>query len=121
MPGAKLLEVRSPRAGSGAETLRGCLASAVTMRRGAVERAGRAFRLRDSVGLRHLAQLLAEPGRERHALDLAGPGGAAPHETGSGGRLLDDRARAGTACASWQGRSSKPNPGRPGARRERPP
>jgi tetratricopeptide (TPR) repeat protein len=60
----------------------------------AVERAGRAFRLRDSVGLRHLAQLLTEPGRERHALDLAGPGGAAPHETASGGRLLDDRARA---------------------------
>ena len=60
----------------------------------AVERAGRAFRLRDSVGLRHLAQLLAEPGRERHALDLAGPAGSAVHDTGSEGGLLDDRARA---------------------------
>jgi AAA ATPase domain len=60
----------------------------------AVVRAGRSFRLRDSVGLRHLARLLAEPGRERHALDLAGPGGSIPRDTGAGSGLLDDRARS---------------------------
>jgi tetratricopeptide (TPR) repeat protein len=39
---------------------------------------GDPFRIRDMKGMRHLARLLAEPGRELHALDLAGaarPGG----------------------------------------------
>ena len=34
-----------------------------------------AFRLRDSKGLHHLARLLAEPGRELHAMDLIGGSG----------------------------------------------
>lgn len=33
---------------------------------------GDPFRIRDMKGMRHLARLLAEPGRELHALDLAG-------------------------------------------------
>ncbi|HEX2032112.1 MAG TPA: AAA family ATPase [Actinomycetota bacterium] len=66
---------------------------------------GDAFRLKDSKGLRHLAQLLAHPGREIHALDLltqaeGGPMRAlAPSESGGmdvgGGseEILDARAR----------------------------
>jgi hypothetical protein len=38
-----------------------------------LQRGGRALRLRDSVGLRHLARLVAEPGREFHVLDLISP------------------------------------------------
>jgi tetratricopeptide (TPR) repeat protein len=39
---------------------------------------GETTRLRDSKGLQHLARLLAEPGREFHALDLAQPAAEAP-------------------------------------------
>jgi hypothetical protein len=60
----------------------------------AFEWAGRSFRLRDSVGLRHLARLLAEPGRERHVLDLVGTAANVPHDAGSAGGLIDDQARA---------------------------
>jgi len=59
---------------------------------------GNAFRLRDTVGLAYLARLIATPGRELHALDLASPGPTG----GSGGRgpdeanlgpLLDEQAK----------------------------
>jgi len=65
---------------------------------------GKAFRLRDLKGLRYLARLLAEPGREFHVLDLvATERGAAPATTraepglgapGDTGEVLDAKARA---------------------------
>ncbi len=66
---------------------------------------GGAFRLKDSKGLRYLARLLAEPGREIHALDLVagerGTGDAArtaePGLTPSRGdaaEILDVQAKA---------------------------
>lgn len=64
---------------------------------------GRTTRLRHMLGLVHLARLVAEPGREVHAADLAAavyagrrdPGGAAP--AGDAGELLDARARTAYA------------------------
>ena len=61
---------------------------------------GRTTRLPHMLGLAHLARLLAEPGREVHAADLAAaayegrrdPGAAAPR--GDSGELLDARARS---------------------------
>lgn len=50
-------------------------------------------RLRDAKGLRDLARLLAEPGRELHVLDLAGSREAV-QRSGDLGALLDARARA---------------------------
>ena len=38
-----------------------------------IEFDGESFRVRDSKGMRHIARLLASPGREVHALDLARP------------------------------------------------
>jgi tetratricopeptide (TPR) repeat protein len=68
---------------------------------------GHAARLRDSKGLRYLARLLAEPGRELHVLDLVAresggsdgaSGDAEPGlslaEAGDAGELLDERAKA---------------------------
>jgi hypothetical protein len=65
---------------------------------------GRAASVRDSKGLRYLSRLLAEPGREFHALDLVSrervPGSAAPADRtafpaeGDAGELLDARAKA---------------------------
>jgi tetratricopeptide (TPR) repeat protein len=67
---------------------------------------GRTARLRDSKGLRYLARLLAEPGREFHVLDLVAavrPGRvttgapAKSHtvpDAGDAGELLDGRAKA---------------------------
>jgi tetratricopeptide (TPR) repeat protein len=52
------------------------------------------MRLRDSVGLRHLARLVAEPGREFHALDLASPERSGFHQAGDAGEILDQRAKA---------------------------
>jgi hypothetical protein len=49
-------------------------------------------RLRDSRGLQILAALVAAPGREVHALDLASPGAAV--DGGDSGELLDEEARA---------------------------
>jgi hypothetical protein len=51
--------------------------------------------VRDLKGMRYLARLLADPGREHHVLDLVaaesgGTSGAAP---GDAGALLDDRAK----------------------------
>jgi hypothetical protein len=61
--------------------------------------AGRVLRLRASRGLAMLAQLVGEPGREIHALDLGGGaaagGGDAPGiDTGDAGPLIDAAARA---------------------------
>ncbi|CAN5122009.1 AAA family ATPase [soil metagenome] len=56
---------------------------------------GTPFRLKDTKGLRYLARLLAEPGRERHALDLVAA------ETGS-----DRTARAGAILQEHSMRSS---------------
>jgi AAA ATPase domain len=67
---------------------------------------GDAFRLKDSKGLRYLARLLAEGGRELHALDLvageSAPDRAAHHvesarvssAPGDAGEILDARAKA---------------------------
>jgi tetratricopeptide (TPR) repeat protein len=68
--------------------------------------AGRSVRLRDLKGLHYLARLLAEPGREFHALELVGlarerpnsTGGVRGHELGvstggDSGPLLDARAK----------------------------
>jgi non-specific serine/threonine protein kinase len=55
--------------------------------------AGQTLRVRDSKGLRYLARLLREPGREFHALDLAGAGNATP-ATQPGAEVIDPAARA---------------------------
>ncbi|MES1207505.1 MAG: hypothetical protein ABUS79_16335, partial [Pseudomonadota bacterium] len=47
-------------------------------------------RLKDSRGLRYVARLVAEPGRELHSLDLAGA--AAEADAGDAGELLDGAA-----------------------------
>jgi hypothetical protein len=57
------------------------------------------FRLKDSLGLRYLGRLLAEPDREVHVLELVAAGGAAADASevadgGDAGELLDDEARA---------------------------
>jgi tetratricopeptide (TPR) repeat protein len=53
---------------------------------------GRASRYRDMRGLGYLARLLQQPGRELHAVELAG--GQARAEHGDAGMVLDARARA---------------------------
>ena len=70
-----------------------------------VEFNGRIIRLRDSKGLQYLARLLADAGREFHALDLVAAAGAAPGppggavasgllpDAGDAGPRLDGRAR----------------------------
>ena len=50
------------------------------------------LRLKDTKGMQLLAQLLDEPGREFHVLDLVSP--AVPVDGGDSGELLDRRARA---------------------------
>lgn len=70
-----------------------------------IEFAATAVRIRDAKGMAHLARLLAAPGRELHALDLAGADGVASAEAADGdglaprrltdvGPLLDDEAKA---------------------------
>ncbi len=65
----------------------------------AVSFAGGTFRLKDSLGIQYLVRLIEEPGREIHALDLAGERAAAGAgvnqaiDTGDAGELLDDEAR----------------------------
>ncbi len=56
--------------------------------------ADRTVRIRDLKGMRYLARLLAEPGRELHVLDLVGveSEGAGP-TLGDAGEMLDGRAR----------------------------
>ena len=59
---------------------------------------GAAFRLRDTKGLHYIAALLREPGRERHALDLAGAdagdSGGVRAVAGDAGPVLDAAAKA---------------------------
>jgi hypothetical protein len=57
---------------------------------------GVTVRLREAKGLRYLALLLAQPGREIHVADLAAKagGGEAVPASGSGGELLDVAAKA---------------------------
>jgi hypothetical protein len=65
-----------------------------------VEWSGAPVRLRDSRGLQILATLVASPGRDFHALDLASPvasgapAGEGAGDAGDAGELLDDEARA---------------------------
>jgi tetratricopeptide (TPR) repeat protein len=66
-----------------------------------VECGGASFRLRDTKGLRYLAELIAHPGVERHVLDLvelADPtdanGAAARKHLGDAGPAIDARAKA---------------------------
>jgi tetratricopeptide (TPR) repeat protein len=54
---------------------------------------GRTVHVRDLKGMRHLAQLLAHPGREFHVLDLVGAETGPPLALGNAGELLDDRAK----------------------------
>jgi hypothetical protein len=53
-----------------------------------------AFRLRDAKGLRYLAKLLAEPGREFHVLDLVTEAPTAPKRPADGETRADARADA---------------------------
>ncbi|HEY3218358.1 MAG TPA: tetratricopeptide repeat protein [Candidatus Limnocylindria bacterium] len=55
--------------------------------------AGQSVRLNDSKGMRYLARLLREPGRELHALDLAGAPDAAPAGQARV-EIIDPEARA---------------------------
>jgi hypothetical protein len=55
---------------------------------------GRVARVRDSRGLRYLARLLAEPGREVHVLDLVAAPSIDSSTAGDAGELLDARAKA---------------------------
>jgi hypothetical protein len=57
-----------------------------------LEFAGQTVRVRDLKGMRYLARLLAEPGRELHVLDLAAAEGSAG-ALGDAGEHLDDRAK----------------------------
>jgi len=60
-----------------------------------VEYAGSTFRLKDTRGVRYLAQLLYEPGREFHALDLvAVDRGERTADSGDAGPVLDADAKA---------------------------
>ncbi len=66
----------------------------------AVSHDGTSARLRDSKGLRYLAELVAHPGAERHALDLVDrvegvdPDGPSRRQLGDAGPVLDSQARA---------------------------
>jgi tetratricopeptide (TPR) repeat protein len=55
---------------------------------------GRDSRMRDTVGMGVLVRLLAEPGREFHALDLGSARGRAATPSQDAGPVLDERARA---------------------------
>ncbi len=61
---------------------------------------GVSVRLRDTKGLRYLAELVADPGVERHTLDLVDrvegvdPGGVVRRRLGDAGPLVDAEARA---------------------------
>jgi tetratricopeptide (TPR) repeat protein len=54
---------------------------------------GRITRLRHSKGLRYLAELLAHPGMELHAIDLAAGGAGGSHDLGDAGAALDADAQ----------------------------
>jgi hypothetical protein len=52
---------------------------------------GRTVRIRDLVGLRYMARLLGDAGRELHVLDLVASGDRVP--SGDAGVMLDDHAK----------------------------
>jgi tetratricopeptide (TPR) repeat protein len=54
---------------------------------------GRTVRVRDLKGIRYLAQLLANPGREVHVLDLVAGETGQPMALGDAGVMLDERAK----------------------------
>jgi tetratricopeptide (TPR) repeat protein len=58
-----------------------------------LQRGSRLVRLRDSVGLRHLARLLAEAGREFHVLDLSTPDRRGA-QSENAGQVLDEHAKS---------------------------
>jgi hypothetical protein len=60
----------------------------------AIGRPDSLVRLRDSVGLHHLAQLLRDPGREFAAVDLVARRFGARPAVGDAGEMLDARAKA---------------------------
>ena len=55
---------------------------------------GRTVRVRDLKGIRYLAQLLANPGREIHVLDLVAGETGKPMALGDAGEMLDERAKS---------------------------
>jgi tetratricopeptide (TPR) repeat protein len=55
---------------------------------------GRTVRVRDLKGIRYLARLLANPGREVHVLDLVAGGTGQPIALGDAGVMLDERAKS---------------------------
>jgi hypothetical protein len=58
-----------------------------------ITHAGTTLRLKDSLGLRYLARLVAEPDREVHVLDLVGTREEGAADGGDAGELLDSEAR----------------------------
>ena len=54
---------------------------------------GRTVRVRDLKGVRYIAQLLANPGREFHVLDLVAGETGQPMALGDAGVMLDERAK----------------------------
>jgi tetratricopeptide (TPR) repeat protein len=54
---------------------------------------GRTVRVRDLKGMRYLAQLLADPGREFHVLDLVAAETGQRAALGDAGEMLDERAK----------------------------
>jgi tetratricopeptide (TPR) repeat protein len=54
---------------------------------------GRTVRVRDLKGMRYLAQLLAQPGREFHVLDLVAAETGQQTALGDAGEMLDERAK----------------------------
>ena len=55
---------------------------------------GRTMRVRDLKGIRYLAELLANPGREIHVLDLVAGETGKPMAPGDAGPMLDERAKS---------------------------
>jgi len=55
---------------------------------------GQTVRVRDLKGIRYLAQLLANPGREIHVLDLVAGETGRPMALGDAGAMLDERAKS---------------------------
>ena len=51
------------------------------------------MRVRDLKGMRYLAQLLGNPGREFHVLDLVAAETGQPTALGDAGEMLDERAK----------------------------
>ena len=76
-----------------------------------IEHGGSVVRLRDSRGLRHLARLLGEPGREVAAVELARAPQAAADAVSE-----DDLSRAARSPTTTPARSSTHRPRRPTAR-----